>query len=153
MTIKTALYRELKYNLCGSGGALYGLVSSSRVKLDMRTNVDRTEANYPWIIFRRVTEGENNFVEYAGERFEIEIIGLRSSATKGDTLLEQIKDAIKDHFKGTHKTIGKYTANGTADPTGGLKVRARYFDTVEGFDETLEEKAHIMIFFFTYIRS
>lgn len=154
MTIKDCLYRELRYRLCGSSGALNGLVSPDHVKLDMRNTItsSKSPAEYPWIVFRRITESENNLVSHARERFEIEIIGLRSSPTKGDALLEQIKDAIKDHFKGKHKTFGKFTSDGTADPGGGLKLKCQYVDTVEGFDAELEEKALITIWFLTYLR-
>lgn len=120
----------------------------------MRNTVssEKDEADYPWVIFRRITESEDNRIPYARERFEIEIIGLRSSATKGDAILEPIKNAIKDHFKGTIKTIGKFTADGTPDPDGGIRVKSRYVDTVEGYDQTLKEKSLIMIFFLSYIR-
>ena len=153
MTIKEALHRELKYGLCRDG-ALSGLVDPNRVKLDRRDAVSSTASaeEYPWIIFRRITENEHNIIPHARERIEFEIIGLHGSAAKGDTLLEQVKDAIKDHFKGKLKTFGKFTADGTADPTGGLKLKCRYMDTVEDRETSLKEKSQIMVFFFSYIR-
>ncbi|MDB5344262.1 MAG: hypothetical protein JWP89_2639 [Schlesneria sp.] len=154
MTIIDAIYRELRFGLCGTGGALENLVAEDHIKQDMRNTIDsgKAPATYPWIIFRRITESENNQIRYSRERFEIEIIGLRSSPTKGDGLIEQIKDAIKDHFAGKLKTFGKFTSEGMADPDGGLKLKSFYSDTTEGYDVTLTEKAKIMVFFFSYIR-
>lgn len=152
MTIKEAVYREIRFGLCGSGGALDGLVSGTKVKLDMRNTVTSTESDYPFILFRRVTSSEDNQVNYAREQIELQVIGLRASATKGDSLLEEIREAILDEWMGTHKTFGAYTANGVADPTGGLRLRCQYLSTEEGFDADLQEKAHVLNFSFTYLR-
>lgn len=153
VTIKDALFRELKYGLCGSGGTLESLMSATNIEMDMRTNAPApVDGSYPFIVFRSVNNFEDNQINYTRERVEIELIGLRSSPTKGDDLLQQMRDLIKDHFMGRFKTIGKFTANGAADPNGGLKVKAVYINTVEGFDESLKEKAHIMIFIFTAVR-
>lgn len=153
VTIKDALYREMRYGLCGSGGTLEELVSGENIELDMRTDApDKVDANYPYIVFRTVNNFEDNQIRYTRERIEIELIGLRSSATKGDDLLQQIRDLIKDHFMGKRKTFGKFTSAGVADPSGGLLLKSVYINTVEGFDESLKEKAHIMIFIFTTVR-
>lgn len=149
MRIKDAIYRELRY-----GTVLTGLVSGGNIKLDMRSSVNatRSESAYPFVVFRRVSGTEDNQVRAADERIEIEAIGLRSSANVGDDKLEQIRDALIDHFAGKHKTYGKFDANGNADPTGGLKLSARYVNTVEGFSDDLEEKVQILLFDFAYIR-
>lgn len=153
MTIKEVLHREIKYALCRDG-ALSDLVSPDRVKLNNRGNVSSTKSpdDYPWIIFRRITETENNIVPYVRERVEIEIIGLRGNAEKGDELIEQVKDAIKNHFKGKLKTYGKFTEDGAADPTGGLRLKCRYESTIDDHETSLTELSQIMIFFFSAIR-
>lgn len=154
MTTKEVLYREIRYGLCGSGGALENLLAGDHVKMDLRPEVSetRSESDYPWLIFRRVSESEDNQVQYQRERIEIELIGLHASATKGDDLLEQIKDAIKDHFMGKRKTWGKFDENGNADANGGEKLKAFYVDTVDGYSEGLDEKYQIMIWIFTRVR-
>jgi hypothetical protein len=135
MTLKEAIYAEL-LTLCA--GALP--VSSSNVKLDMRTTLpQRTDSEYPYILFRRVMESEATDISYSRQRFEFEVVGLRSSKTKGDALLEQIKDIIKDHFSGL-KMIG------------GIRMWGLYIDTMEGFDDTLEEKAYLIQFAFHSVR-
>lgn len=154
MTIFDAIYRELRYGLCGTGGALEGVVLPSSIKQDMRNTItsDKSVTAYPWIIFRRVDESEQNQIRHTKERFEFEIIGLRSSPTKGESAIESVKDALKDHFMGKLKTFGKFSADGTPDPTGGMKLKTQYINTVEGYDETLQEKAKIMMFYISYIR-
>lgn len=154
ISIKEALYREIKYKMCGVGGVLYGLVSATRIKLDMRNSpTTKTDAEYPWIVFRRITESENNQVNYSRNRIEIEVIGLRSSATKGDDLLEQIKDIIKDYFKDQTRTWGQFTSTGTPDAATGLRMKGIFMNAVEGFNQDMDEKAHILVFLFTYLRS
>lgn len=154
MKIKDALFREIKYAVCGAGGALQGIVAADHVKLDARLSPSslRDEADYPWLVFRRVRNAENNQVKYARVEVEIEAIGLRSSAAKGDDLLEEIREALIDHFAGKRKTWGKFTVAGDADPDGGLLMTAEYQDTVEGYDEKTQEKYHTLTFSFTYLR-
>lgn len=145
----------MKYGLCANAGELVGIVSGTNIKLDMRNtpSIGRTDADYPAIVFRRVTSSENNQVNYARERIEIEIIGLRSSSTVGDDTLESIREILLNHFSGIQRTWGKFLADGTADPTGGLRLHCNYISTVEGFSQELDEKAHILIFLFNYLRS
>lgn len=149
MTIKDAIYRELCF-----GPALRGLVDASQIKQDMRGEVDalRKEGSYPIVIFRRVVSSERNDVRAAQERIEIELIGLQSSASKGDDLLEKIREAIIDYFEGKRMTWGKFDANGTPDPNGGLRIAARYVNTIEGFSEEMDEKVQILLFDFSFIR-
>lgn len=149
MTIKDAIYRELRY-----GPVLTGLVGGENIKQDMRSDVDaaRQEGNYPIVVFRRVVSTEDNSVRAAQERIEIELIGLQSSAAKGDDLLEQIREAIIDHFEGKRMTWGKFDADGNPDPDGGLRMSARYVNTAEGFSEDLDEKIQILLFDFSFIR-
>ncbi len=129
-------------------------MAPERVKLKARSGpTQKTDDEYPWIIFRRITENENNQVKHAGPRVEISIIGLRGSATKGDDLLESIKDTLKDYFMDKTKTWGKYAADGTPDPSGGLRMRAYYISTVDDWVEELDETAQTMIWRFTYLRS
>lgn len=155
MTIKDALFRELRYGLCGAGGALEGLVAPDHVVLDERPEVSATRAedDYPWLIFRRTTNGEDNQVNYSRARIEMELVGQSTSAEKGDDLLEQINYALRDAFGGKVKTWGKYTANGAADPNGGLRLRCFYMDTVEGVERETKEKWQIVIFIFTFLRA
>ena len=150
MSIKDAIYRELRY-----GSVLTGLVSGTQIKQDMRSDIDasRQEGNYPLVIFRRVINTEHNAVCVSQERIEIELIGLQSSSTKGDDLLEQIREAIIDYFAGKRVTWGKYDENGNPDPNGGLLMTARYVNTVEGFSEELDEKVQVLLFDFSFIRS
>lgn len=150
MTIKDAVYRELRF-----GGVLAGLVDGANIKQDLRNEVDeaRDEGSYPIVVFRRVTSPEDNQVKFASARIEIELIGLVSSATKGDDLLEQAREAIIDHFAGKHATWGKFEADGTADPDGGLRMKAVYVDTVDGFSEELDEKIQLVLFDFSYLRA
>jgi hypothetical protein len=149
MSIKDAIYRELRYS-----PVLMGLVDGSNIKLDMRSDVDalRQESSYPIVIFRRVISTEHNGVRVAQERIEIELIGLQSSATKGDDRLEQIREAIINYFAGKRLTWGKFDANGNADPSGGLRMTARYVNTVDGFSEELDEKVQILLFDFSFVR-
>lgn len=153
MTTKECLYRELRYGLCA--GALSGLVAGDHIAMDLRPtpSAQRSESDYPWLIFRRVTEGEDNQVAYQRERFEIVLIGLHESSTKGDDLLEQVKDAIKGHFAGKRKTWGKFDANGNADSGGGVKLKCVYLDTADSFSDDLDEKVQIMQFIFTRVRA
>jgi len=152
---KDALWREIAYGLCGAGGLLESYAEQDHVVLDMRLNPDsaKSEADYHWIVLRRVTAAEDNRIRYRGERYEIELLGLRSSATKGDDALEAMQDIVIDHFSGKVKTFGKFTADGTPDPTGGLKLKVRYIDTAEGFDQEFDEKAHILMFMVHHVRS
>lgn len=154
MTIKDALFREFKFGLCGPGGALDGLVAQDHIKLDTRGTPSQTraESDYPWIIFRRITNTENNQVRYSRERIEVEIIGLLSSATKGDDLLETIQTAIRDHFSGLSDRWGAYNEDGTPDPDGGLPMKGIYLSTIEDFTEDPHEKAQVMIFLFAFLR-
>lgn len=149
MSIKNAIYRELRY-----GPALSGLVDGKCIKQDMRSDVDaaRQEGSYPLVIFRRVINTEQNDVRLSQERIEIELIGLQSSAAKGDDLLEQIREAIIDHFAGKRMTWGKYDDSGNPDPSGGLRMTARYVNTVDGFSEEMDEKVQILLFDFSFVR-
>lgn len=150
MSIKDAIYRELRYS-----PVLTGLVDGKNIKQDMRSDVDalRQENSYPIVIFRRVVSTEHNSVRVAQERIEIELIGLQSSATKGDDRLEQIRETIMNYFAGKRLTWGKYDANGNPDPSGGLRMTARYVNTVDGFSEELDEKVQIMLFDFSFVRA
>lgn len=149
MTIKDAIYRELCF-----GPVLQPFTNGSHVKQDMRSEVDamRKEGTYPIVIFRRVVSSERNDVRAAQERIEIELIGLQSSAAKGDDFLERMREAIIDHFEGKRRTWGKFDAEGNPDPTGGLRMAARYVNTIEGFSEELDEKVQILLFDFSFIR-
>ena len=149
MSIKDAIYRELRY-----GAVLTGLVDGKNIKQDMRSDVDssRQEGSYPIVIFRRIINTEHNRVRAAQERIEIELIGLQSSAAKGDDLLEQIREAIIDYFAGKRLTWGKFDASGNPDPNGGLRMTARYVNTVEGFSEEMDEKVQILLFDFSFVR-
>lgn len=155
MNTKDALWREIAYGLCGDGGLLGPYAGPDHVVLDMRLSSDsaKSESDYHWIVLRRVTAAEDNRIRYRGERYEIELLGLRSSATKGDDALEAMGSILVDHFAGKVKTFGKFSADGTPDPSGGLKLKCRYIDTAEGFDETMEEKAHILMFMVHHVRS
>lgn len=154
MTLKDALWRELKYGLCGSGGTLEGLVEQDHVKLDVRIEPDsaRPEADYPWILFRVARHEEDDQVRYVKGTVEITLIGLRSSAAKGDTLLEELRTLLIDHFSGKRKTWGKFDADGNADPSGGLRMGCAYRDTVEAVDDTLNEKLYVLVMDFAYAR-
>ncbi len=154
MTTKDAIFRELRYGLAGSGGALEGLIDPLRIKMDVRIQPDseQSDDDYPWLIFRRITSSEDNAVRYARERYEFELIGKISSEDKNDDLLEQIRDALIDHFAGKMKTWGKFTEDGTADPSGGLKMRAMYMDSVDMTEFNSNEKVQILMFTFTHIR-
>lgn len=154
MSIKVSLYRELRFGLCGAGGVLENLVSPANVKQDRRNTPpsDRQESNYPYLLFRRVTASEDNDVDYARERIEIEAVGLFSSATVGDDRLEDIREALASHFSGRRRTIGQFRADGTPDAAEGVTVACNYVSTVEGFDEDYQEKAHIHIFIFHLLR-
>ncbi len=145
--IKTALYRELRF-----GPTLAGLMDQTKIKLDMRLEpTTKTDAEYPEIVFRSVTQLENQ-VQYVRERVEIEIIGLRSSTTTGEAKLEQIRTAIMDEFPWQTKTWGKYAADGTPDPNGGLRLQCMFINKVEGFNSEFDEKVYILMFLFTYLR-
>jgi hypothetical protein len=149
MSIKDAIYRELRY-----GPVLTGLVDGAKIKQDMRSDVDalRQEGSYPIVIFRRVINTEQNKVHVAQERIEMELIGLQSSATKGDDRLEQIRETIINYFAGKRMTWGKYDANGTPNPNGGLRMSAHYVNTVDGFSEEMDEKVQILLFDFSFVR-
>ncbi len=154
MTIIEAVYREVAFGLCGTGGALEELVDSDKVEQDMRTDAPaHTDENYPYILFRSVNDAEDNQVNHQAERVEIEVIGLRSSPAVGDDLLVRIRDIIKDHFQGKQKTWGKFDQDGGALPNGGLKMRCHYINAVPGFDNLLKEKVWIMMFRFSTIRA
>ncbi len=154
MTTKDALFREIKYALAGEGGALEGLLEQSHIKMDVRIqpSSSQSESDYPWLIFRRVTWEENK-VRYSRERFEIELIGLQSSPTKGDDLLELIKNALIDHFAGRVKTWGKFAEDGTVDTDGGLRMKAVFIDTVDMSEHETKEKVQILMFAFTHVRA
>ena len=154
MTTKDAIFRELKYALAGAGGALEGLIAQNHIKMDVRIqpSSSQSEDDYPWLIFRRVT-GEENKVRYSRERFEIELIGLQSSATKGDDRLELIRNALLDHFGEKIKTWGKFDADGIADANGGLRMKAVCIDTVDMSEVETKEKVQILMFAFTHVRA
>jgi len=154
VTIKDALFREIKYGLCGASGTLNGIVDPSHIKLDMRNVPSKTKADsdYPYIVFRSVTNLENQ-VQFARDRVEIEIIGLRSSANTGDDTLETVRNAVMNWFAWKQQTWGKFLEDGTTDPNGGLRLKCIYLSKVEGFSQELDEKSHIMLFLFTYMRA
>lgn len=113
----------------------------------------KAESDYPQLVFRRVMRTEDNAVNYSRERIEIEIIGLRSSAAKGDSLIEIIRTVIVKEFSAQTKTWGKYDAGGTPDPNGGLRLHCQYLSTTEGFSSELDEKAHVLLFLFAFVRA
>jgi hypothetical protein len=124
----------------------------AHIKLDMRNEPpNKTDADYPAIVFRTVTQMENQ-VQYVRERVEIELIGLQSSETTGEELLEQLREAVMNAFAWQTKTWGKFTADGTPDPTGGLRLQCSFVSKVEGFNKDFDEKVYILLFFFTYLR-
>jgi hypothetical protein len=135
------------------GPVLTGLVDPSHIKLDMRNSPSKTKADsdYPYIVFRSVTTMENS-VQFVRDRVEIEIIGLRSSATTGDDALETIREAIMNYFAWEQKTWGKFNADGTPNPSGGLRLKCIPISKVEGFNQELDEKVHILMFLFNYTR-
>ena len=139
LPVKDALYRELQY-----GAVLSGLVPQSNIKLDMRNTPDRL---YPFVVFRRITSSEN-VVRYVRERVEIEVIAARSQ----EALLDDIRDALLAEFAGQQKTWGQFTSDGVPDPETGLRMRCLHVSTVEGYSNDLQEKTHIHIFLFSYIR-
>jgi hypothetical protein len=155
VTVKDALFRELKYNLCGAGGALDGILSPARVKLDARLSPssERAEDDYPWLVFRLAKQTEDDPIRYATATVEIAVIGLRSSAAKGDDLLESIRGKLIDHFAGKRKTWGQFQEDGSPDDAQGLRMSCAYQDTVEALDATLMEKFYIMVFNFAYLRA
>jgi hypothetical protein len=148
-----ALYREIKYGLAGTGGGLFGKVSKDHIKQDMRPTVDgqKRDSDYPWLIFSEVTENEDK-VRYARHRYEIEIIGLRNSATKGDALLRQVRGILMDHFNYKRKTWGKFAADGTPDANGGVLATCSYAGSINGFDESTVEKRYILSLVFAFVR-
>ena len=152
MTVKEAIYRELRFGLCA--GPLSGVLSPAKIKLDMRGSPSRQklETDYPFLVFRRVREAEDNQVKYAEDRYEFELIGLRSSAAVGDDLLETVKDAVKDYFMGKTRTWGAFSPTGTPYPTQGVRASAHYQGCTEGFSPELTEKAHLLSFAFRYVR-
>lgn len=146
MTSKDAIFRELLY---GSTLDVYMPTAD-----DFRLNhleegsrpdpeSDRDEDEYPWLIFRRVSEPTIRNGVVQEDIFEFEGIGLQKHATKGDDLLESMKDSLKTLFHG-RKTYGKYDEDGNADPDGGLKMTAAYLGCTEEDDDDLGEKSFIM---------
>jgi len=152
--IVDAIYRELRFELAGTGGSLEGLVAQDHIKLDRRSTVSsaRAESDYPWIIFLWSESSEDNRVRYVREKIEIALIGLQSSPTRGDALLEEMRVALIDHFAGKRRRWGKFDEDGAADPDGGLLMGCEYVSTAEAFDGNLEEKMHILSFTFTRVR-
>jgi len=153
MTIKDALYREFKYGLCGIGGVLHGLVDPTRVKhyLRNRPSATKKSTEYPYIVFRRVTKSQNK-VRYTRERVEVEIIGLQADSKVGDDMLEQIEEILITYMDDTTKKWGQFTSSGTPDSTQGLGMTCRHISSVEGYSPEMDEKAHILIFAFYYLR-
>lgn len=154
MTTKDAIYREMKYALAGSGGGWDGLVEQDHIKLDVRIQPSSSQSDddYPWVIFRRLVSEEDNQVRYAKERFEVVLVGRISSASKGDDLLEEMREALIDHFAGKTQTWGKFEADGSVDADGGLKMKAVYLETVESAETDIAEKAQVLTFAFTHVR-
>lgn len=143
LSIKDAIYRELRFS-----DVLSGLMDVSRVKLDMRPEVDSLRESYPYVVFRRVTSAEANDVRYVRERWEIEVIGRTAQA---DTL-DAISEALADHFGGRRRTWGQFTSDGSPQEGTGLKMKSLHLDTVELEDRTVGELAHIVILLFSYVR-
>ncbi len=155
MTIKDALWREVKYKLCGAGGLLEDLVAQDHVCVDARDDIDAENdpEDYPWLIISRVTRTEPNPVRYPRERFQFEAIGLLRDTTVGDDRLEQIMDILQNYFGNKHATIGKFTATGGTDTNGGLRVKGEYVQTTDAFSSDEQEKVQIVEFAFGYIRA
>lgn len=155
MTLKEALWREIKYGMCGTGGVWDGIVDPDHVCVDARDDIDAENdpADYPWVIIGRAVKTEQNQVNNARERIMFATIGLLRDEDVGDDLLEQMQSDLENHFQGKHKTIGKFTAVGAADPTGGLRVKCEYLNTTDGFSDNEEEKVQIGEFAFGYIRA
>lgn len=147
MRIIDAIYRELRFGLASDLG-----VAEDHIKLERRNTISKAESDYPWVIFLRSESSEDNQIRYARERIDIALIGLQSSPTKGDALLEEMRVTLVNHFAGKHKRWGQYEEDGTPDPDGGLRMFCQYLNTVEAFDGDLEEKMQILSFVFTYIR-
>ena len=148
LTIQEALSRELRY-----GEALDGLVDPGNVHMEMRLSATRDPSAYPAVIFRRITSSEDNRVRYARERWEIEVIGQLTNPDTGDDALEAIKESLLEQFAGKHRTFGAFDSDGTENPYTGLRMKCFHVNTLEFIDEDIDEKAHIHIFVFTYIRS
>ncbi len=155
MTLKEALWREVKYGMCGSDGPWHNVVDPEHVCVDARDDIDAENDpdDYPWIVIGRVVKTEQNTVQRARERMMFAGIGLLRNVAKGDDLIEQLMTDLQNWFQGTHKTIGKYTSTGGADPTGGLRVACEYINTTDGFSDSEEEKVQLAEFAFAYNRA
>lgn len=121
------------------------------IRLDERLDYPSLKNAYPFVIFRRITSSEDNQVRYARERWEIEVIGRLTSPTAGDDTLQAIHDALLDHFAGKHRTIGSYTSDGVAASDTGIRTKVTHINTIEMIEG--EEKAHLLIFLFHYVRT
>jgi hypothetical protein len=152
MTCKDAVYRQLLYGSTLDGLLAAGAFRLGHLKQDMRLEPDQEQSDdeYPWVIFRRVSWEKDDRTGVVTEVIEFELIGKQSSATKGDDLLEQIKDALVSTFGGKHQTWGKYDEDGNADPSGGKRMRSSHQDTSESFDSDLDEKIQLVTFRFAY---
>ena len=142
LTIKEAIYRELKF-----GPVLGGLASS--VRLDLRNSPPlRVPEDYPCVVFRRVTESEDNRVNFFRSRCEFEVIGTRGD---GDEL-ERIAGLLADFFGGVARTVGAFASDGTPDPGGGLRLKGLHVSTVDASSPELAESAVVLPFLFTGVR-
>ena len=148
MTVKDAFWREIKYGLCGASGALRTYVDQDHVAVDARDDIDaeQSEDDYLWLIITRIIRTEENDTGWTRDRLQLELIGLLRSANVGDDNLEAAAKILKNHFIGKHITIGKFSATGTAEPNGGLRVKCEYIDTVDGFTADVREKSLILQF-------
>ena len=154
MTFKECLYRELKY-----GTALASFFPTAgdraRIKMDLRLQADEplSEENYPWLVFRRIGMQVDDRTGVVKETVEMDLIGKMSSATKNDDLLEQMKEALISHFGGKRMTFGKFTEDGTADPSGGMKMNSSHLESQDAFDDVFDEKVITLTFAFAYVRT
>lgn len=155
MTLKEAIWREIKFGMCGAGGVWDDVVDPDHVCLDARDDIDaeNAETDYPWVIIGRMIKTQPQSIGRVSDRMAIATIGLLRSEDKGDDLLEQLQEDLEDHFHDKHMTIGKFSATGVAEPNGGLRVHGRYINTTDGFSENEDEKVQIGEFAFAYTRA
>lgn len=155
MTLKEALWREIKYGMCGAGGVWENTVDPDHVCVDARDDIDAENDpdDYPWLVIGRIVKTEHSTVQRARERMGFAAIALLRHATKNDDLLETMMTDLQDHFQGTHKTIGKFDEDGTPNANVGLRVACEFINATDGFSENEEEKVQIGEFAFAYNRA
>jgi len=155
LPIKDAIYRELRFGPVFNGLMDGAAFRRANIKMDMRSvpSATKADADYPYVVFRRISRTELTQVSYDRERIEIEVIGLQGSATKGDELLEGMENALIDRFGGKSGRWGAFTTDGTPDPTGGLPMKGIYLTSNDGYTGELHEKSRVLVFLFAYLRA